>query len=122
MPLTDERVERAMGTLLRVGVVTAAAVVLIGGIRYFLAQGNAPVDYRVFRGEPADLTGVGGVVRGLLRGDGRSMIQFGLLLLVATPIARVVFAIGAFAAEHDRTYVVISTIVLAALLYGLAGR
>jgi uncharacterized membrane protein len=42
-----------------------------------------------------------------------------VLLLVATPVARVAFSIVGFALERDRLYVVITTIVLAILLYSL---
>ena len=121
MPWTDEQVESAVGVLLRVGVVASATVVLAGGIWYFSTAGIGPVHYQLFRGEPAGLRGPAGVIRGLLARDPRSVIQFGLLLLIATPIARVAFAMGAFALQKDWTYVAIAAIVLAALLYGLAG-
>jgi uncharacterized membrane protein len=49
------------------------------------------------------------------------VIQFGLLLLVATPVARVVFAMVAFARQHDYMYVIVSLIVLIVLLYSLTG-
>jgi len=50
----------------------------------------------------------------------RAIIQFGLLLLIATPIARVAFSLVGFALERDRSYVVITSIVLAVLIYGVA--
>ena len=46
-------------------------------------------------------------------------VQLGLLLLIATPIARVVLAAVGFAFERDRMYVVVSLIVLAVLLFSL---
>jgi len=121
MEWSDEKVELIMGRLLQTGVISAAVVVVLGGAWYFAAHGNAPVDFRVFHGEPAELSGVSGVVRGVRQAQDRSLIQFGLLLLIATPIARVVFAVAAFALQKDRTYVAIGLIVLAALLYGLTG-
>jgi uncharacterized membrane protein len=45
----------------------------------------------------------------------------GLLLLIATPVARVAFSIFGFAAEKDWMYVVFTIIVLAILLYSLFG-
>lgn len=50
----------------------------------------------------------------------RGIIQLGLLLLLATPVARVAFSIYAFAHQRDLTYVFITSIVLAILLYSLA--
>ena len=41
------------------------------------------------------------------------------MLLIATPIARVLFSVVAFALQRDRTYVVVTLIVLAVLLYSL---
>ena len=118
---TDERIERIVGTLLRVGVVLAGTVVLIGGAWYLLHNGGTEPEYRVFRGEPSELRSVAGVWKGLREGHNRSVIQLGLLLLIATPIARVAFAAAAFTLQRDRTYVVISLIVLCTLLYSLSG-
>ena len=52
---------------------------------------------------------------------GQAIIQFGLLLLIATPVARVAFSAVGFAIERDSMYVVITLIVLAILLYSLFG-
>jgi uncharacterized membrane protein len=60
-------------------------------------------------------------VQGAARGRSLSIIQLGLLLLIATPIARVVFSVAAFAWERDFMYVGISLIVLIVLLYSLLG-
>jgi uncharacterized membrane protein len=51
----------------------------------------------------------------------RGIIQLGLLLLIATPVARVAFSIGAFAAERDRLYVAVATIVFIILICSLMG-
>ena len=116
---TDERVERVIGALLRWGVILAAAVVLAGGAKYLVNSGSTSSDYRVFRGEPSDLRDVSGIVAGAVSLDGRGLIQFGLLLLIAVPVVRVAFSVVAFALQRDRTYVVVTLIVLAVLLYGL---
>jgi hypothetical protein len=47
------------------------------------------------------------------------VIQFGLLLLIATPLARVAFSVAAFALQRDRTYVVVTLFVLVVVLLGL---
>jgi uncharacterized membrane protein len=117
----DEQVDRIISTILRNGVVAAALVVLVGGILYLLRYGTTPPDYRVFRGEPADLRSVSGIVRDVLSFRTRGMIQFGLLLLIATPVARVAFSVLAFALQRDRTYVIVTLIVFAVLIYSLVG-
>ena len=62
-----------------------------------------------------------GVLRGVGAGRSAALIQLGLLLLIATPIARVALAAVAFATQRDRTYVIITLIVLAVLAASLAG-
>ena len=118
---SDERVEEVMGNLLRGGVSLAAAVVLMGGIFYLIRYHSTSPGYRVFRGEPADLRSVSGILADAIELRSRGLIQLGLLLLVATPVARVVFSVFAFARQHDLTYVVLTLIVLAVLIYSLVG-
>jgi uncharacterized membrane protein len=113
--------ESLLGILLRVGVLFAALVVLIGGIIYLIRHGHAPVDFRAFRGEPADLRSIHGVLRDVRAMHGRGIIQLGLLFLIATPVARVAFSIFGFAAERDRMYVLFTVIVFCVLLYSLLG-
>lgn len=115
----DEQIELIIGNLLRIGVLFSAAIVFIGGIIYLYEHGGEKPQYRTFHGEPPALRSVTGVVRYALQGHGRGIIQLGLLLLIATPIARVVFSIYAFAREKDRLYVVVTLIVLCILLYSL---
>jgi uncharacterized membrane protein len=118
---TDYRVEQIVGNLLRSGVVLAAVWVLASGILYLSRHGGTHPDYRVFRGEPSDLRHVRGIVRDSLHGHARGLIQFGLLLLIATPVARVAFSVFGFAEERDWVYVAITLIVLTLLVYSLSG-
>jgi uncharacterized membrane protein len=84
-----------------------------------MQHGSTVPDYRVFHGEPAYLRGVSGIVKEARALDGRGLIQLALLLLLATPIARVAFSVVAFTLQRDRTYVVVTLIVLAVLLCSL---
>jgi uncharacterized membrane protein len=118
---TDQKLENILGNLLRAGVLLSALVVLIGGVIYLLRHGRSPMDFRVFRGEPADLRGVRGIIRDTVALQGRGIIQLGLLLLIATPLARVAFSIFGFAEERDRMYVVFTLSVFSILLYSLLG-
>jgi uncharacterized membrane protein len=118
---TEQQLENIVGNLLRVGVIIAAVVVFAGGILYLIRHGVTSPDYRVFHGEPADLRSVSGVATEALSLPGRGIIQLGLLLLIATPIARVTFSVFAFAQQRDRTYVIVTLVVLAVLLYSLLG-
>jgi len=118
---TDQYVEELVGTLLRTGVTMAAAIVLFGGTIYLVRHGLEAPQYHVFMGEPTDLRTLSGIMKDVLSFRGRGIIQFGLLLLIATPIARVAFSVVAFAIQRDRLYVVATLIVLAVLMYSLTG-
>ncbi len=122
LPLwTDRKVEDLVGNLLRAGVSLAALTVFIGAMVYLARHGGEPADYSVFRGEPSQLRTIPGVLVEVAHFQGRGIIQLGLLLLIATPVARVVLTIVGFVAERDRMYVLFATIVLIILLYSLFG-
>ncbi len=117
----DQHVEEIIGNLLRWGVLLAAMVVLAGAAVYLARNAFVHPDYRIFRGEPSDLRHVRGILRDTRALQGRGIIQLGLLLLIATPVARVAFSIVAFALQRDRMYVAVTLVVLATLLYSLTG-
>jgi uncharacterized membrane protein len=118
---SDRKVEKVIATLLRTGVLLSAAIVLLGGAIYLARHGTSPADYRVFRGEPGALRQIRGIVQQAVSLRGRGIIQLGLLLLIATPVARVIFSIFGFAAEKDYLYVGFASVVLVILLYSLWG-
>jgi uncharacterized membrane protein len=117
--MTDQRMEIIIANLLRAGVILAAAVVFLGGIGYLIHHGEEQADYRTFHGADVNYRAIGSVVSRATHLDALAIIQLGLLLLIATPIARVAFALVAFGLEKDRLYMIITTIVLAVLLYSL---
>jgi len=120
----DLRIEVIIGALLRTGVILAAAVVLFGAVVYLARHGQEVASYGVFHGEPEALKSVAGIIQGALHAlhmSGRAIIQLGLLLLIATPVARVAFSAVAFARERDYLYVWITLFVLGVLLYSLFG-
>ncbi|HME32784.1 MAG TPA: DUF1634 domain-containing protein [Terriglobales bacterium] len=117
----DLRIEVIIGALLRTGVILAAAVVLFGAVVYLARHGQQVASYGVFHGEPEALKSLTGIIHGALHMSGRAIIQLGLLLLIATPVARVAFSAVAFAIEGDYLYVWITLFVLGVLLYSLFG-
>lgn len=117
---TDEQIETWVGSVLRWGVVVAAAFALVGTVLYIHRYGARMEDYRVFHGVPSGLDSVPGVVKGALTGHSRWIIQLGLLLLIATPVARVALSLIAFLLQRDHMYVVITAIVLGVLIYSLS--
>ena len=115
----DDRMRDVMGTLLRVGVLTAASLVVIGGILFFIQHPKEIFDYATFKGEPAKFRQVHLIVLEALNFRGRDVIQLGLLALIATPVARVIFSLIGFLVEKDWIYVAITSTVLIILSISL---
>ena len=117
----DQRVERVIGALLRIGVLLAVLVTLPGGALYLMGDVRGAPDYATFHGEPMDLRRVSGIAADAFMLHGRAIIQLGILLLIGTPIARVLFSLLAFAFQRDMIYVAVTLLVLAVLVYGVVG-
>jgi uncharacterized membrane protein len=113
-------VDRMISWVLRGGVTISIVVVLAGMIITFVHHPE------YFRSRPAlgALTNPGtsypstirAVIEGVREVRGQAIITLGLLLLIATPVARVAVSIAVFVIERDRLYVVITTVVLGLLL------
>ncbi len=120
---TEYQFEQVMGNLLRLGVMLAAGIVAIGGVIYLARHGMEQPNYQIFRGEPVEFRVLPNIVTSALTLElRRSLIQLGLLVLIATPILRVAFSGYVFVKQGDRAYVVITLIVLVTLLYSLLQR
>jgi uncharacterized membrane protein len=111
--MTDRQMDQIIGNLLRTGVVLAASVVLAGGLWYLAVSGTAVADYRHFHEESRGLQSLWSLTHPQL------VILIGLLILIATPVARVVFSLAVFALERDRVFVWITAVVLAVLAYSI---
>jgi uncharacterized membrane protein len=118
---SDQQLEDTLARLLMAGVVTAAAVVLAGGAMYLFRHGTAPPQYRDFHGESSELRGLRGILKEVAAGRGRGLIQLGLVLLIATPVARVALSLVAFARQRDALYAIFTLMVLGTLALSLAG-
>lgn len=112
-------IEISLGRVLRLGTLISAVVIALGGVAFLVTGGGDAPHYEAFHGESSELKSVPAILADAVQWHPRGVIQLGMLLLVATPIARVIGALVAFAARRDVAYVVISLLVLAALLYGL---
>jgi len=120
-PWSEQRMESIIAFLLQAGVSVSATVVLAGGVLFLLHHGLELPDYRVFHGEPVDLRSLRGIAAAALSLRSRGIIELGVLLLIATPVARVAFSVFGFMRERDRTYVIVTLIVLFFLLLSLSG-
>jgi uncharacterized membrane protein len=113
----EHGLEMAMGRMLQIGVTLAALVVLIGGVLYLAQNGGTQRDYRHFHDASPATTTVSGIVASATLFDPRGIMDFGILLLIATPVCRVIFGVVGFAVLRDKLYTLISLIVLGVLLF-----
>ncbi|MCM0593027.1 MAG: DUF1634 domain-containing protein [Gloeotrichia echinulata IR180] len=116
-----KQLENWLSNLLKYGVIIASTVVLCGGILYLYSHGFEPAQYQFFQGEPSEFSSPSGVITAILSGSSRGIIQFGLLLLISTPIIRVLISLLAFLLQRDFTYVIVTLLVLAAITYSFVG-
>jgi uncharacterized membrane protein len=116
---TDKRMNLAVSKLLRFGVIFSSILVFFGGILYLRNPLRSAPKYSHFPAESTSLQRVSGVLRDAVHLDANSVIQLGLLFLIATPVVRVAFCVVGFARQRDRLYIVISSSVLLILIYSL---
>jgi len=120
-PQADMAMEITLGKLLRLGVLVAAAVVAAGGLLLIISRGNWTPDYAAFHDAISPLRSVGGILREAYALQADGIVQTGILLLIATPVLRVVFSLFGFARQRDWLYVVLTLVVLTILSVGLVG-
>jgi uncharacterized membrane protein len=113
----DKPLETVIGYTLRIGVTAAAVLVLAGGVYYLSENAFVPADYHTFHPAAKHAGDLSAIVRNALALNSLGIIQLGLLVLVATPVVRVIFSVVAFALERDLLYVAVTLFVLAVLLY-----
>lgn len=110
--MTDRELDLIIANILRGGVLLSAAVVLAGGIWYLAESVGEPPPFGRFVGSAG--------IRALTRLPAPEVVILaGLLILIATPVARVVCSMIAFALEKDWEYVGITAIVLGVLTYSI---
>lgn len=119
--VTDYDMEQLIGQVLRYGVLTSGIIAIIGGIWYLVQSGSGIPNYTEFNGEPAGYTSLTGIIKGLTAGSAKEIIQLGVVILIATPILRIVFSLFSFILEKDRLYIVITLIVLLIILFSMFG-
>jgi uncharacterized membrane protein len=115
-------IQRMMTALLRWITVAAGVVILTGGVLLLHRHSGAPTAFHTFHGEPDSLRSVPQIVTGAFRGHALAVVQFGILLLITTPVLRVLFVGIGYVLERDWLYVTVAGIVLAVLGSSLLGH
>lgn len=121
----DTDMQTVIGWILRIGVIVSMIVVFIGGVLFIYRHGHSVPDYHKFTKIPDFISAPKGILLGVLSFKGQAIIQLGIILLVATPVLRVIFAAIGFLMEKDYLYVLISVtvllIIMASMISGHAG-
>lgn len=115
-PFTDLDLNRSVGNLLRLGVILSVATSLIGFIKLFTEGFKMPRKYNLLNMGDSSEKVWGSFWDSLCKGEGMAIIQLGILILILTPLVRIIFALIGYLKEKDYTYVVISLIVLTIML------
>ncbi|MDP9078358.1 MAG: DUF1634 domain-containing protein [Bacteroidota bacterium] len=125
MKFKDTDIQSLIGKVLRGGMMLSMTIVVFGGIFFIYRHGHSIPNYKEFKGIPPFLQNIGSLIHASILFKGQAIIQLGIILLIATPILRVVFSTIGFALEKDYLYVGISILVLliifASMLSGHAG-
>jgi uncharacterized membrane protein len=109
---TDGALSASVRRTLLIGIVVAAALLVLG-LALDLVGGTANIL------APAVRVPVSSLGTGLVDGNGRSFILLGILVLVITPIVRVLVSFVHFASIRDRPFAFITAFVLAILTIGV---
>lgn len=111
------QIELVISHILRYGVLVSFVIVLIGSL---LLAPHTGTGFAVrLNGAPTHHDPVT-VIAQALEFDPKSIILFGLMLLIATPVVRVATGVVAFLVEADYTYTLISLFVLVVLITSFA--
>lgn len=110
---TDVDLNRSVGNLLRLGVILSVITSLIGFVKLFTEGFKMPKKYTSLDMGSSSEKVWGHFWNSLCKGEGMAIIQLGILLLIFTPLMRIIFALIGYLKEKDYVYVVISSIVLA---------
>lgn len=115
--------ELLISNLLRWGVSTSLAMVVLGTLLSFTRHPDwmsSHEELRRLTHNPAAPHSLHEIMEGLVGAHGRSLTMLGLLLLIALPVARVGLSLVLFSQRKDRTYVVITAVVLTLLMVSFA--
>lgn len=116
----DKDISTLVGQILRIGVIFASITLILGGVLYLMIHGQEPLpNYKEFVGEPTSNTTISGIIVGAFQFNIPQIIQFGVLLLICTPILRVIGSLFGFIIEKDSMYVIITLIVLGVIVVSI---
>ena len=123
----QDRMENTIARVLRIGVLVAAIIAAVGGIMYLWLNGSEQVpdfarfSYESLPTETRRYTSVRAVADSFFSFSAEGWIMFGVLVLILTPIMRVVLALVGFVRERDWIFAGITSFVLAVIVMNSIG-
>lgn len=117
--MTPDRFRALVSGVLIVGVVTSAVLMALGFAGSLVVGWDGSL--RGLSATPVSASDFATVGSGLIDARPIALAQAGLLVLIATPVVRVLASVVAFVLEQDRLYAAITLGVLAILLVSLFG-
>lgn len=118
--LKDTDIQTIIGWVLRGGVFLSISICISGAVIYLSRHGSEMANYHHFKGVPASVQ-LSEIVKSIATLKGMAIIQAGIMLLIATPILRVVFSAVGFTLERDYIYTGITLLVLAIIFASMLG-
>jgi uncharacterized membrane protein len=114
----------AIVSVLRIGVVLSVVVILIGITTTFVHHpeyfSSRPALGALTKASAHFPNTIGEIIAGVRNGRGQAMVMAGLLILIATPVARVALSVAIFITARDRLYAAITSVVLVILFISFA--
>jgi uncharacterized membrane protein len=113
----DIEIEHILGNILRIGVLISASIVLVGAVLYLAGHGKEVPDYYGFVFNPFSVNDPVGLLQEVAALNSLAIMKLGILLLIGTPILRVIVSVVAFIYEKDLMYVLFTLAVLTVLIF-----
>lgn len=103
------RIDRWVRVVLVWGMVLSISVMLVGLLMYaFSPNGHEEV-----------ALSLEGIVQGIVSGNPIAVIDLGIVLLIATPLSRVLTALAVFLVDREVRFVLVSLLVLAVIAFAI---
>ena len=115
---TKKDIQQLVGNTLRIGVWLSFSITVLGLLLFLAGHSNIQFAPETLPAEPQKFS-FSELKNGLVHGDALSIIALGVLILLITPVLRVLFALYGYWLERNKLYMLISIIVLAIIASSL---
>ncbi len=119
-PFDDKRMQVFVGNTLKYSMYSSMIIAIIGILMYFIKNGNQQEDLQRFSHfhEPTE-NPIHVFIKGLQQCTPASIIELGVLVLLLTPILRLIFASYGYLKEKDYLYTFIGIFVIGIIVLSL---